>query len=308
MKKRVITKASMRTPTILFVALVAVTVGLAVGLPPDPHAVQQLNTTESAYRLAILVLLVPYGIIWYTAFYAFTRLVKYAHATKGYPDGEAFRKIMIGMGVLAYGLVLPTAVTLILRNIAVYHPDFKPAAVIISHYLTILVVLVTFAFIGNGTRQLANAVKRRPKLGGMRVFALLFIVLSAIFTYLVTSYNAERPNVYYLDTPWLIITFVIPYLFGWFMALLSAYEFGIYAKYAKGLLYQRALQLLSYGIITTIAGSVAIQFLSNTFVATAASQSIGYILVVDYILLAIIGLGLGMMAFGAKKLQKFEEV
>lgn len=307
MKKHGVTKASMRIPTIWFVILVVITVGLAVGLSPDPKAVQQLHTTEATYRLAVLVLLVPYGVIWYAAFYAFTRLLKYAHATKGYPDGEAFRKITIGMGVLAYGLVLPTTASLVLQNIAIHSPDFKPAAVIISNYLTILVVLTTFAFIGSGTRILTNTIKRRPGLVGSRVFALIFIILSVAFTYLATTYHAEHPHVYYLSTPLLIFTFIIPYLCGWSMALLSAYEFGMYAKYAKGLLYQRALQLLSYGIITTVAGSVAIQFLNNTIIA-ANANSVGYVLLVDYALLAIIVVGLGMMAFGAKKLQKIEEV
>lgn len=308
MKERNTPGTSTRTPMIWFVALVAITVGLAVGLPPDPHSVQQLHTTDVVYRLAVLVLLIPYGVIWYAAFYAFTRLRKYAHAIKGYPDGKAFRKIMIGMGVLAYGLVLPTTVSLILHSIAVRYPEFKPASIIIGNYLTIAVVLVTFTLIGNGSRLLVNTIKRRPALAGMRVFTLLFVVLSVVFTYLVTTYHTEHPNVYYLSTPLLITTFIIPYLWGWLTALMSAYEFGLYAKYAKGLLYQRALQLLSRGIIIAITGSVAIQFLNNTFIAASVNHSVVYILLIDYALLAIVVLGLGMMAFGAKKLQKFEEV
>lgn len=308
MKEHSIAKTPTSAPVIGFILLVAITVALAVGLSPDPQAVQQLHTTDTAYRLAVLALLVPYGVIWYAAFYAFTRLLKYAHAIKGYADGKAFRKITIGMGVLAYGLVLPTTVSLILQNIAMHYPEFKPAKIVIGNYLTILVVLITFAFIGSGTRLLANAVKQRPGLAGMRVFALLFIVLSVVFTYLVTTHQADHPHVYYLDIPWLIITFIIPYLYGWSMALTSAYEIGIYAKYAKGSLYRRALQLLSRGIIITVAGSVTIQFLNNTFIAATAGQSVGSVLLVDYGLLAIVGVGLSMMAFGTKKLQKFEEV
>lgn len=308
MKEHGIIRIRKSAPAIWFIILVAITVGLAVGLPPDPQSLQQLHTSATAYHLAILALLVPYGVIWYAAFYAFAKLMKYAHAIKGYPDGKAFDKITIGMGVLAYGLVLPTTLSLILQNIASYHHEFKPAAVVISNYLTILVVLVTFAFIGNGTRLLANAVKRRPGLAGARIFALIFIFLATVFTYLVVTHQAHHPHVYYLNAFWLVITFIIPYLYGWFMALFSAYEFGIYAKYAKGLLYRQALQLLSYGIITTVAGSVAIQFLNNTFVAETVSHSVGSVLIADYILLAIVGVGLCLMAFGAKKLQKFEEV
>jgi hypothetical protein len=258
--------------------------------------------------LAVLLILVPYGIIWYVAFYAFAKLTEYSQEIKGYPDGKAFSKITTGMGVLVFGLVLPTAITLILSNIASHHHGFKSTSVIIGNYLAILVVIITFAYISSGTRLLITAVKQRPALWGMRIFALFYIALSVIFTYLVITYHLKHPHVYYLNTALLIATIIIPYLFGWFMALYSAYEFGIYARHAKGLLYRRALRLLSYGIAVAIAGSVAIQFLSNTFLAANARHSLGYALAVDYILLVIIAAGLSMVALGTKKLKKFEEV
>jgi len=61
-----------------FVILVVVAVGLALGLQPDPEAVRQLHTTETAYRLAIAALLVPYILIWYTGFYTFAKLQEYS--------------------------------------------------------------------------------------------------------------------------------------------------------------------------------------------------------------------------------------
>jgi hypothetical protein len=112
---------------------------------------------------------------------------------------------------------------------------------------------------------------------------------------------------YYLSTPLLITTLVIPYLFTWFVALLSAYEFGLYARFAKGLLYRHALHQFSYGLVLVIAGSVANQFVDNTF-GEKVGRSLGLLLLVGYAILATTAVGLIMMALGTKKLKKIEEV
>lgn len=288
------------------VILAAITCGLALGLPPDPAALARLHISSIAYRTAVLALLVPYGIIWYAAFYAFARLKEYSQAIRGSEDGKAFRSVMIGMGVLAFGLILPTAISLVLQNIASHYSAFKPASVIIANYLGLLTALISFIYINNGTHALARLTKNRPGLGSARLFVLLFITLAVVFTYLVTNYHAKH-DMYHLSTPLLITTFVIPGLFAWFVALLSAYQFGLYAKFVKGLLYRRALSQFSYGIALVIASSVANQFVVNTF-ADKAQHSLGLLLLVDYILLATMAIGLLMTASGTKKLKKIEEV
>jgi hypothetical protein len=289
-----------------FVILAVIICGLALILPPDPHTLRQLHISSVGYRVAVLVLLVPYGIIWYAAFYTFAKLREYAQTIRGSQDGKAFRNIMIGMGVLAFGLVVPTAISLIMQSIGARHQGFKPATVIVQNYLGLLTALFSFAYINNGTHVLTKLGKKRPSLAGIRIFTLFFIALSVVFTYLVMNYHTKH-NVYHLDTPLLIATFVIPGLFAWFLALLSAYEFRLYAKFAKGLLYRQALRQFSYGIVLVIASSVANQFISNTF-AEKITHSVGSLLLVDYALLALMAVGLIMMALGTKKLKKIEEV
>lgn len=284
-----------------------ITCGLSLGLPPDPHTLHQLHISSVAYRAAVLALLIPYGAIWYAAFYAFTKLRQYSHAIKGFEDGKAFRSITIGMGVLSFGLVTPATLTQITQYIVSRHPGFKPASVVITDYSNLLLTLIAFVYINNGTHVLARLTKNRPGLMGLRTFALLFIILVSAFTYLVMNYHVGH-NVYYLNTPLLLLTFIIPGLFVWFVALLSAYEFGLYAKFAEGLLYRQALRRFAYGIAIMIAGSVATQFVENTFVAVKVGQSLGILLLVEYVLLAVYVLGLILMALGAKKLKKIEEV
>lgn len=295
------------TPMVWFSILAVITCGLALGLPPDPHTLQQLHISSLAYRIAIVVLLIPYGIIWYAAFYAFAKLKEYVRPIKDFADGKAFHSIMVGMGVLAFELILTTTVSLVLGTIASHHAGFKPANTIINNYLGLAGGIVAFLYINNGTHALTKLSKDWPGLAGIRTSAVLFIALVTTFTYLVINYHTQHHDVYYLNTPLLITTFIMPNLFGWFIALLSAYEFGLYAKFAKGVLYRRALRQFAQGITIGITGSVAGQFLNNTFVAAKLSHSLGALLLAEYALLAFIVAGLGLIALGTKKLKMIEE-
>src|SRR5690242_19548072 len=96
------------TPITWFVILSLIAIGLALGLPPDPHTVKQLHTTATTYHLAVAVLLIPYVIIWYASFYAFAKLQEYSRPLKKSRDGSAFHTITLGMGTLAISLVVPT--------------------------------------------------------------------------------------------------------------------------------------------------------------------------------------------------------
>jgi hypothetical protein len=291
-----------------FVVLAVCTAGLAIGLPPDPQTLHSLHISNVVYRLAVLVLLVPYGIIWYASFYAFAKLHEYSHVIKGSKDGKGFKKIMYGMGVLAFGLVVPTGIALIFQSIVRYYPGFKPVSVIIDNYISLIVVVVAFTFFSDGTRLLGNISKSRPGQMSLRIFALFFITLSVAFTYLVIHFHIRHPHSYYLTLPWLVLTFIIPNLYGWFMALLSAFEFRLYATNANGLLYRRALRRLAYGVLITIAGFVAIGFVDNTFLVSKVSSSLGSLILLEYALLAIIAIGLIFMAYGTKQLKRIEEV
>lgn len=294
------------TPMVWFAILALVTSGLALGLPPDPHTLHQLHISSFAYRIAILGLLIPYGVIWYMAFYAYAKLKEYARTIKGFDDGKAFRYIMIGMGILAFGLVLPMSISLVLGTIAAHHQGFKAAAVIIDNYMGLAVALAAFLSLNNGSHLLAKLSKNHLGLGEQRMLAFLFISLAAAFTCLVIDYHTNHHNVYYLNTPMLVITFIIPQLYTWFLAILCAYEIGLYAKFAKGVLYRKALRQFSNGIMIAIAGSIANQFVDNTF-AARVSKSLGSLLLVIYILLVIIAIGLIQMALGSKKLKMIEE-
>jgi hypothetical protein len=295
------------TPITCFLILAIIAIGLALGLSPDPHAVRQLHTSAGAYRLAIAALLIPYVLIWYASFYTFGKLRDYSEPLKGTKDGAAFQKITVAMGVLAFSLVIPTILSLILNNIAAHHESFKAASVIIDNYLGLFPGLLAFLLLYNGARMLRRTASRgRAQKLDLRWHAPWFLLLSVLFSHL-TIDNYYRSHPYHLTLWLLIVTFIVPYLYGWVVGLLSAYDLWLYAKAVPGLLYKRAIRLFASGITVVILGSIAIQFVSIT-ITQRLSDSLGAVLLIDYGLLIIVTIGLFLMAFGTKQLQKIEEV
>jgi hypothetical protein len=285
--------------------LTLITIGLALGLPPDPAAVQQLHTSASAYRLAVAALLIPYIVIWYVSFYAFAKLREYSKPLKDSKDGLAFHKITVGMGIIAFSLIIPTAISLILNSVAAHNPSFKAASIIINNYLGLFPGLLGFLFLYNGARMLLRTTRQGMHRFDIRWHAPWFLLLSVMFTHLAIE-NYYRWHPYHLGLFLLIITFIVPYLFGWLVGLLCAYELNWYAKTVKGLLYRQGIRRFANGIAITILASIAIQFVNITL-AERLEKSLGNLLLAEYGLLIIVAVGLILMALGTKKLKRIEE-
>jgi hypothetical protein len=294
------------TPLTWFVILSLLTIALALGLPPDPHAVRELHTSAVAYRVAIAVLLIPYIVIWYTSFYTFSKLRDYTKPLKGTKDGDAFHKITLGMGLLSFSLVIPTTISLLLTSIAAHHESFKATSIIIDNYLGLYPGLIAFLVMFNGARQLLRTVKGGSEQIDLRWHAPWFLLLSVVFSHLaIENYYHSHP--YHLNLNILIVTIIVPYLYGWMVGLLCAYQLRLYARTVKGLMYRQAVRRFANGIAVAIAGSVAIQFVNITL-AQRLSKSLGAVLLADYLLLIVVAVGLILMALGTKKLKQIEEL
>lgn len=293
------------TPMNWFVILTLIAIALALGLPPDPHAVQHLHTTAATYRIAIAVILVPYVLIWYASFYAFAKLQEYSRPLKKAKDGAAFHKITLGMGVLAFTLIVPTIISLILNSIAAHNPSFKAASVIIENYLSLFPALLAFLLLYNGARMLFRTTRGETDKLDLRRHAPWFFLLCIVFSHLAIE-NYYRGNPYHLSLWLLVATFIVPYLYTWMLGLLSAHELHWYTKTVKGIVYRQAVKQFANGIAIVILGSIAIQFVSVTL-AQRFKDSLGSVLLIDYGLLIIIAAGLVLMALGTKKLKRIEE-
>jgi hypothetical protein len=197
---------------------------LALILPPDPESLRLYHLNAFSFRLIILLLLLPFVLIWYAAFYAFAKMSEYTRYIKTSKEENAFRKVSIGLGVLAFGFVVPSIISTILNEIASYHHGFKAAAAITNHYIALLVPLLSFTFLGTGARMLSSSVDIKASLNSSRLFGLIFIILCVVFTRSTVTTHHYGGNPYYLSIYTLVITLVIPYLYSWFIGLVSAFD------------------------------------------------------------------------------------
>lgn len=291
-----------------FIVMAGITALLALGLPPDPAELAQLKTNATSYRLAILILLVPYMVIWFFGFYAFGRLRNYYRFIRRANEGNGFARLKIGMGILAFGLVIPTMVSLILGSVAVNNPDIEHLSTIIPNYLTILTALVAFSYMSSGAWLLNAQVKARPRLNDIRLLMALFIIVGVSFCYLtLRNFFANDINPYHLNLGLLIFTYIVPYLYTWFVGLIAGLELLLYSKTVSGKLYKQSLRRLAIGMLVAIAGSIAIQFVGGAL-ANYEGISLGFILLVNYGLVSIVAVGLVLMGLGTRNLEKIEEV
>lgn len=280
---------------------------LALALPPNQAALHILKITPLEYKTAVFTLILPYALIWFSAFYAYDNLDRYVSTVRDTREGEAFKKIADGVRVLAWGLAIPTILGVLLTAIEGVAPGFHPARIIIGNYISLLVPLIGYTFIGNGTRQLTESVRARPSQLGTRLLVGTFIVIGVVFTYFVTHNQAANHTAYYLPPFFLLVTFIAPYLYAWLIGLLAAYELRLYSQKTKGVLYQRALVWLAGGITIVVIGSIMVQYLDGIF-AGKSDVSLASLLIAIYGLLVVQGAGFALVVLGAKRLKKIEEV
>jgi hypothetical protein len=299
----------MRKPSPLtwFAILLILTNTLALVLPPSPEVLRTIHISAAEYRVITFTLILPYAIIWFSAFYAYAKLQQYAQQLQITPEGKAFRQIANGVGIMAWGLAIPALLSMMLGAIAARYAGFTATRTIVSNYAILLVPLISFTLIGNGTRSLTEIVRARPSLAGTRSLVFVFIVIGVLFSYFVIHNSNVHHSAYYLPLYALIITIIMPYLYAWFVGFLSAYELRLYAQKTKGVLYRQALIQLAGGITIAIVGSVCLQYLDGVYVGNG-NLSLNSFLIIIYSLLIIQGVGYALIALGSKRLKRIEEV
>lgn len=296
-----------RSAMVSFIILFVITVILALVIPPNPDTLHLLHITPGIYKFIVLTLLLPYGLIWFTAFYGYEQLRDYAATLSNTTEGRAFRKISLGLQVFAWGLILSTILALLLGAITDMNPGFVAAQAIINHYVTLGLALVAFTLIGDGTYILADLVGARRTKRTIRWMIASLAIVGLLFARLVVQNINRNDNPYYLPIVWLLFTVVAPYIYTWAIGMIATHDLRMYTNQIRGVLYRQALRSLADGLTIIIVSSIAIQYVTAAFIRRPGAP-LGAILLIDYGLLAIEAAGFAMVAIGSKRLKKIEEV
>jgi hypothetical protein len=211
------------------------------------------------------------------------------------------------MGLLAFGLILPTILSIVLTYVGVRDHGLKAPMAVISNYVALLVPVSVFTLVGSGVHKLALITKVRPSYKGILSFMAIFTLIGVIYCYLVLHNLFNSGSPYHLSLWPLLITYITPYLYAWFVGLFCVFELRLHALKSPGKLYRQSLSRFSKGLLVAICGSIFIQFIGSAL-SNNKHLELAPVLLLDYLLLIVVAVGLALMASGTKGLQRIEEV
>ena len=290
-----------------FAVLTLANIVLNFLLPANHETLATYHLTELSYHVLLLLINSLLGVIWFAAFYGYKVLHEYSQKLHNTTEGKSFHTIARGLTWLAWGAPLNAILSLVLYAFVHNNYHRANAALIIEHYGALIVPVVAFSLIATGTHMLPVR-NFRPSSRSIKLIMFFFTLFGVLFSYY--SLNSIRdlsPNPFRMPLWLILLTVLVPYLYSWYMGAYAAYEIIVYRQKAKGLLYRRALTYLVGGLSIIIASSIMIEFLASSS-RYLTQLTLNGILLLIYLLLAMYAGGYGLVALGAKRLKKIEEV
>jgi len=298
---------------LLLFLLVTIAYALIVLLGPTaPSTLAKYRLSQAKTHLLSLTVVVPFVLIWLSAFYGYVTFKKYAVLVRDTDEGPALTSISRGLGFLAFSLPVNSLISSFMGLLVIEHPSYLATTTIIRNYSAFILPLLAFITISRGAEMLVKLIKRRKKenLFHPSLWALGTIIVTSLFSWLIIVRPAdtrEAINVYQLPN-WLIITtIVVPYLYIWFRGTLAAFYIISYQRNVTGKLYRQSLAYLSAGVFTVILINILVALIT-TLSTRLYRLHLTPILIIVYILVALYAVGFGLLASGAKKLKRIEEV
>lgn len=295
-----------------YIGLVAILFCLIIFLPANKLAMAQYHLSNHEYHVLLFVVDLPYVLMWFSAFYGYQKLRAYASKITNTKEGEVFRGITTGSHWLAWGYVLPVLASLIMNATANKHRGFYDTSLILDNYFNLIFPVVAYTFISGGAHKLVTQGKVKLSAIGVKAIILLFVVIGVIYCYLTfrrvdLGRLGSSDNPYYLPVWLLLISIIVPYLYAWFTGLLAIFEFTVFTKQVKGIIYKRGLLAVAVGIVLVIASSIGVQFLHSVIPRTG-HLALSSILVTGYVLYLCIIAGFLLVSYGSTQLKKIEDI
>lgn len=284
---------------------------LTLVLPANDITRQAYGLTAFEYHVVALLVAFPTLLVWFAAFMGYSQLRGYARAIRRTPEGIYFDQLAGGVTWLAWSLPVSVIVPNIFNSIANGN-SLHAGSVIASNYLTLILPLVAFSVIAAASRGLLATVKVKLTLVNARLLIISFLLLGVLYCFFtfrhfdLTSLGSTD-NPYFLPLWLMVMTVTVPYLYAWFMGILAAFEITLFRRHVRGVLYKRPLGLLVGGLLLVILSSVAQQYTASVE-PRLAHLVLDYRLVLTLAFRILSGVGFILIALGAHRLQKIEEV
>lgn len=289
-----------------YVAFLLVYAGFVLLPAPQQAVLLQYHLSATGLRLIDLTVVLILAVIWFAGFYGFAKLNSYTSLIRQEKDGKQIAKLTKGVFFLVLWLPVSSTLSAILNFAAAKHPGMLPASTIINNYVSLLIPLIGFIFISEGAYGFSGLIRQRPSSRVMHGLAIPLIYIGLIYSHLVIT-TTGRDMVYHLSLWWVMLTLVAPYIYMWLIGLVATYQIYYYRQKVTGIVYREGWTFLALGICWLVVLSIGFQYLT-TLTVHLRHLSIYALLALIYGLLLVLATGFILIAFGARKLQKIEEV
>lgn len=290
-----------------YVAFVLAFICIALIPTPDKATLTKYHLSASSVRILDLTLIIPEAGIWFAAFYGSQKFYRYSQLIKGSKDGPHIAKLSRGLLLLAFGLPIVALTSSILNLIALHHPGFKNTSVVVGNYITLLFPLLAFFWIGLGARGLSDMSHARPRFWVANLVILAVIILGVVFCCLIVLNHRTLRTSYHMSPQLVMLTLGAPYMYVWLLGLTALAELRAYSLKLRGIVYRQGWRLLIAGLASIILLSILLQYLT-TLASWITSLSLNGVLLLLYGLLILLGGAYIVLALGAQRLMKIEEV
>jgi len=293
-----------------FIALSATYLGLTLIPAPDKAVLTQHHITASDYRWLVYPAVILLAVSWIFGLVGSFRMKAYSNIIRKSSDGSAFNYISAGFLLYTFVQPLSSLTANVFGHIEKHVTGAVPTLTIINNYIAIVGMGVAFVLISVGAERLSRLAKAGNESLMEHLWVGAFIIFSSIYSYFIVIQPLHTPlarRVYFLP-PWLLIsTIAIPYLYIWYRGLNAAFRIFWYRRNIQGRLYRSALSYLAGGTTVVIASSIATRTIT-TISAGLNRLSLTPLLFIVYGLILLIAIGFVLIAIGANKLRRIEEV
>ncbi|HVX48341.1 MAG TPA: hypothetical protein VHA05_03230 [Candidatus Saccharimonadales bacterium] len=295
-----------------YAALAILYVVLIFALPGNQAIMREHRLTTAEYHVLQFLVALPLMAVWFMAFYGYAKLEEYTLSIRKTPEAIGFSRLTQGCAWMAWSLPVHSIVSLITRSITNSHAGFGAAEAIITNYVDLIFPVVGFTLIGMASRHLFDRAKMALSAASIRGIIILFVAGGVLYCYLTfrqftgTGLGATD-NPYHLPVWLTVLTIIVPYLYAWFAGMLAVYELVTYGRHVRGVLYRQSMHILVTGLFAMILGSIAFQY-AGSFQPSTGHQVLGIYLIFSLVFQIVSGIGFLMIALGATRLKKIEEV
>lgn len=290
-----------------YIIFAAVTLGLSLILTPSSSLLDLTGLDIQQYKTLSMVSNIAYFLAWSAAFYAYYSLYRYTGTLKKTNEGKSFANISKGTMILAWGLPISMIVSLILRTASKEYASLEPLRTSVNAFLPLLFSIVAFLFISIGSNALSRSTRKEHSTVVAYVMIYIFIVFGTVYTHFTLGHSLTGLKLYHMSSYPLMLTVIAPTLFSWFLGLVAAYALVNYFKHVKGLIYRRAIANVSAGICLVVLSDIFSHYIEGVFGARTYSAS-GNLFILIYLLILIQAGGFVLIARGANRLKRIEEV